>query len=66
MGDTDNVMNTLRKGMDKSFFEQRLTAIRKEFRKAYGSEVTKRLIISTKRDGKGYKLELSPQQIDIK
>ncbi|MCB1660265.1 MAG: TIGR02584 family CRISPR-associated protein [Pseudomonadales bacterium] len=66
MGDTDNVMNTLRKGMDKSFFEQRLTAIRKEFKKAYGSEVTKRLIISTKRDGKGYKLELSPQQIDIK
>lgn len=66
MGDTDNVMKTLRKGMDKSFFEQRLTAIRKEFKKAYGLEVTKRLIINTKRDGNGYKLELSPQQIEIK
>ena len=66
MGDTDSIKKTLTKGMDKGFFERRLTAIRKVFRTTYGDEVAKRLaIINSKRGQSRYGLVLTAKQIDI-
>lgn len=61
MGDVDAVA----KGMDKGFFEQRLTAIRKILKTTYGEEVAKRLAISTKGKGAGYCLDLTGKKIEI-
>ncbi len=62
----DAVDNTLKNGMDRTFFDDRLTNIRKAFKTIYGDETAKRLTINTKRKGTGYKLDLSTQQIEIK
>lgn len=62
----DAVDNTLKNGMDRTFFDDRLTNIRKAFKTIYGEETAKRLTINTKRKGTGYKLDLSTQQIEIK
>ncbi len=66
MAATEAIESTLTKGMDKSFFEQRLTAVRKAFKETYGEEVAKRLaIINTKRGQSNYGLTLTAKQIEI-
>lgn len=62
----DAVDKTLKNGMDRGFFEQRLTAISKVFKAIYGEEVAKRLaIINSKRGQSRYGLVLTAKQIDI-
>lgn len=62
----DAVDNTLKNGMDRTFFDDRLTNIRTAFKKIYGEEASKRLTINTKRKGTGYQLDVLAQHIEIK
>lgn len=80
MGDDTTKTKTLQYGMDRKFFDERNTALRKEFKTAFGVEVAKKIqidnlsrVIGTKgktEDEKDklkglYQLMLQPEQIEI-
>jgi CRISPR-associated protein (TIGR02584 family) len=42
----DSVQNTLKNGMERSFFDERISNIKKKFRQAFGADVTAQIEIS--------------------
>lgn len=43
---SDSVQHTLRNGMERSFFDERMTSIKKKFKQAFGADITARIEIA--------------------